>query len=188
MHGLCDRLLSTQWCILINGALMKKLIPLLIILTVMGIIAIIFISMAKDKQPITIVKNNTQMKALPLKVNFTNDSYCKMLITTERNSVQVVSPNGNTWFFDDPGCMVLWIQDKSFKEKAKIWVYSIDTKKWIDAKHAWYGVTDQTEMHYGFGAREHKVEGNIDFKEMQLRILRGEHLGNPKIRKKLLGK
>jgi copper chaperone NosL len=167
---------------------MKKLIPLFIILTVMGIIAIIFISMAKDKQPITIVKNNTQMKALPLKVNFTNDSYCKMIITTERNSMQVVSPDGDTWFFDDPGCMVLWIQDKSFKDDAKLWVHTIDTKRWIDAKKAWYGVVDRTEMHYGFGARENEVEGTIDYKEMELRMLRGEHLANPKIRKKLLGK
>lgn len=167
---------------------MKKLIPLLIILAVIGIIAIIFISMAKDKQPITIVKNNTQMKVLPLKVNFTNDPYCKMLITTERNSVQVVSPDGNTWFFDDPGCMILWIQDQSFKDDAKIWVHTIDTNRWVDAKKAWYGVTDRTEMHYGFGAREKKVDGAIDFKEMELRMLRGEHLVNPKIRKKLLGR
>jgi copper chaperone NosL len=167
---------------------MKKLIPLIIILLVIGIIAMIFISMAKDKQPVTVVKNNTKMEALPLKVNFTNDSYCKMLITTERNSMQVVAPDGKTWFFDDPGCMVLWLEDKPFKAHAKIWVNTIDTNRWIDAKKVWYGVIDQTQMHYGFGARETKTEGSIDFQEMQLRMLRGEHLGNPKIRKKLLGK
>jgi copper chaperone NosL len=166
---------------------MKKLIPLLIILVIMSIIAVVFVSMAKDKQPVVIVKNNTEMKALPLKVNFTNDAYCKMLITTKRNSMQVVSPDGKTWFFDDPGCMVLWLQDKSFKVDAKLWVYTIDTKTWLDAKTAWYGIKDKTEMHYGFGAREKKTEGSIDYIEMELRILRGEHLGNPKIRKKLLG-
>lgn len=166
---------------------MKKLLPLLIILLVMSIIAMIFISMAKDTQPVTVLKNNTEMKALPLKVNFTNDSYCKMLITTKRNSVQVVSPDGKTWFFDDPGCMVLWLEDKSFKADVKIWIYTIDTKQWIDAKTAWYGIKDKTEMHYGFGAREQKVEGTIDFDEMQLRMLRGENLANPKIRKKILG-
>ena len=167
---------------------MKKLIPLIIIVLVIGIIAMIFISMAKDKQPVTVVKNNTKMEVLPLKVNFTNDSYCKMLITTEKNSMQVVAPDGKTWFFDDPGCMVLWLEDKPFKAHAKIWVNTIDTHRWIDAKNAWYGVIDQTQMHYGFGARETKTEGSIDFQEMQLRMLRGEHLGNPKIRKKLLEK
>mgnify|MGYP001551634868 FL=1 len=109
-----------------------------------------------------------------------------MLITTQRNSMQVVSPDGKTWFFDDPGCMVLWLKDKSFKADAKLWVYTIDTKQWIDAKTAWYGVKDKTAMHYGFGAREKKTEDSIDYKEMELRMLRGENLSNPKVRKKLL--
>lgn len=166
---------------------MKKLIPLFIVLVIMSIIAVVFISMAENKQPVSIVKNNIEKKPLPLKVNFTNDAYCKMLITTKRNSMQVVSPDGKTWFFDDPGCMVLWLQDKPFKADAKLWVYTIDTKQWIDAKTAWYGIKDKTEMYYGFGARENKTEGSIDYREMELRMLRGENLSNPKIRKKLLG-
>ncbi len=167
---------------------MKKLLPLLIILVILGISAVIFVSIAKKDQPITIVKGNMEMKALPLKVNFTNDPYCKMLITKERNTAQVVSPEGKTWFFDDPGCMVLWLQDKGFKNEAKLWVHSMDTDKWIDAKIASYGVKDKTEMHYGFGARENKTDETIDFTEMELRMYRGENLTNPKIRKKLLGK
>jgi len=167
---------------------MKKLLPLVIIFLILGITAVIFVSMAKNDQPVTIVKGNTEMKALPLKVNFTNDPYCKMLIIEQRNSTQVVSPDGNTWFFDDPACMVLWLQDKAFKDTAKLWIHSIDTKQWIDARKAWYGRADQTAMHYGFGAREHKDENAIDFDAMSLHVLRGEHLGNPKIRKMLLGK
>ena len=167
---------------------MKKILPLLIIFVILGIIGVIFVSMAKNDQPVTIVKGNNNMVALPLKVNFTNDPYCKMLITTKRNTSQVASPNGRTWFFDDPACMVLWLQDKSFKDTAKLWIYSIDTKQWIDARKASYGRADETAMHYGFGAREHKSEGTIDFETMALYVQRGEHLGNPKIRKMLLGK
>lgn len=167
---------------------MKKLYPLLIILVILGIIGVIFVSMAKNDQPVTIVKGNTKMEALPLKVNFTNDPYCKMLITTQRNSTQAVAPDGSTWFFDDPACMVLWLQDKAFKDTAKLWIYTIDTKQWIDARKAWYGRTDETAMHYGFGARENQAENTIDFTTMQLHLYRGEHLGNPKIRKMLLEK
>ena len=167
---------------------MKKILPLLVILLILGITAVVFVSMAKNDQPITIIKGNTEMKALPLKVNFTNDPYCKMLIIEQRNSTQVVSPDGKTWFFDDPACMVLWLEDKTFKETAKLWIHSIDTKQWIDAKEAWYGRADKTAMHYGFGAREHKTENAIDFAAMSLHVLRGEHLGDPKIRKMLLGK
>ncbi|CAA6823712.1 MAG: Unknown protein [uncultured Sulfurovum sp.] len=167
---------------------MKKILPLLIIFVILAIAAVIFVSMATKDQPITIIKGNTDMKPWPLKVNFTNDPHCKMLITEQRNSSQVVAPDGRTWFFDDPACMVLWIEHKPFEKTAKLWIHSIDTKKWIDARKAWYGRADKTAMHYGFGAREHKVEGTIDFTTMRLYVFRGEHLGNPKIRKKLLGK
>jgi len=166
---------------------MKKLLPLLVTLFFMAIVAMIVISMAKEEQPVTIIKGNTEQKALPIKLGFTNDTQCKMLIKSEENTAQVVAPDGRTWFFDDPGCMVLWLKGKSFKDKAKLWVHSLDTKRWIDAKTAYYGVTDHTAMHYGFGAREKPAQGLIDYTEMHLRMLRGENLTDPKIRKKLTG-
>ena len=165
---------------------MKKFLPLLVVIVFMSIVAMIFVSMAKENQPITIVKGNIEQKPLPLKLNFTNDTQCKMLIKTEENTAQVVAPDGRTWFFDDPGCMVLWLEGKPFKESAKLWVHTLDSKQWVDAKTASYGVAEHTAMHYGFGARE-KIDKSIDYKEMRLRMLRGENMTNPKIRKKLLG-
>jgi len=165
---------------------MKKLLPLLVTIVFMSMIAMIFISMAKENQPITIVKGNLEMKALPIKLNFTNDTECKMLIKTIENAAQVVVPDGRTWFFDDPGCMVLWLEGKGFKEDAKLWVHTLDSKKWVDARKASYSVTEHSAMHYGFGAREN-IDKSINYKEMRLRMLRGENMTNPKIRKKLLG-
>lgn len=166
---------------------MKKLLPLIVIFLILAISAIIFISIAKENQPLTIEKGNRDKKALDFKLNFTNDSYCKMIINKRENSLEVVNSDGQTWFFDDPVCMVKWLENKSFKKEAKIWVYTLDTNQWIDAKKAWYGVTDKTAMHSGFGARENKTEKSIDFTEMSLRSLRGETLDNPKTSKKLLG-
>ena len=166
---------------------MKKVLPLLVTFVFMAIIAMIVISMAQEEQPVTIVKGNVAMKALPIKLNFTNDTQCKMLIKSEKNTAQVAIPDGRTWFFDDPGCMVLWLEGKPFKDTAKLWVHSIDTQKWVDAKEAHYGITDHTAMHYGFGARENMADKTIDYAEMCLRMLRGENLTDPKIRKKLTG-
>ncbi len=166
---------------------MKKIAPILGTLIFIGIVAIIFISLAKKEQPVTIVKGNRAFKPLPIKLNATNDTQCKMLIKSLRNAVEVIAPDGRTWFFDDPGCMVLWLQDKKWKDRAKLWVHTLDTKRWIDAQKAWYGIKDATAMHYGFGAREKRCKECIDFKQMYLRMLRGENLSNPKIRKKLLG-
>ncbi len=166
---------------------MKKLIPLIVIILMLAIIATIFVSMAKNDQPITIVKGNMEMKALPIKLNHTNDTQCAMLIKTDYNTAQVAVPDGRTWFFDDPGCMVLWIKDKSFYKEAKLWVHTIDSKQWIDARKAHFGITDHSEMGYGFGARVHETNTTINFEEMSLRMLRGENLTDPRIRKKLLG-
>ena len=166
---------------------MKKVMPILGTLIFIAIIAVIFVSMAREEQPVTLVKGNTAFKPLPIKLDRTNDTECKMLIKTERNAAEVIAPDGRTWFFDDPGCMILWLKSRPWKEKATLWVHTLDTKRWIDARKAWYGVRDATAMHYGFGAREKKCDDCIDFREMQLRMLRGENLSNPKIRKKLLG-
>jgi len=165
----------------------KKLIPIFSTLLFVAVIAVIFVSLAREEQPVTIVKGNTDFKPLPIKLNATNDTQCKMLIKSERNAVEVIAPDGRTWFFDDPGCMILWLESREWKDRARLWVHTLDTKRWIDARKAWYGVRDATAMHYGFGAREQRCEDCIDFEQMRLRMLRGENLTNPKIRKKLLG-
>ena len=166
---------------------MKKLLPLLSIALLIAVIAIVFVSMAKKDAPVTIVKGNTVFKPLPIKINHTNDTQCAMLIKSERNAAEVIAPDGRTWFFDDPGCMILWLQEREWADKAVLWVHTLDTNRWIDARKAWYGVSDATEMHYGFGAHEKRCKECIDFEQMRLRMLRGENLTNPKIRKKLLG-
>jgi hypothetical protein len=90
--------------------------------------------------------------------------------------------------FDDPGCMVLWMEKHGIDpRKAKIYVYTRDTKRWIDATKAHYSQTDPTPMGYGFGAYEKPAKDRIAFEEMRLRVLRGLTLKDPKIRKKLLG-
>ncbi len=150
-------------------------------------IAIVFVSMAKKDAPIAVLEGNTAFKPLPIKIGKTNDTQCAMIIKSERNAAEVIAPDGRTWFFDDPGCMILWLKDRKWADKAVLWVHTIDTKRWIDARGAWYGIKDHTEMRYGFGAREKRCNDCIDFDEMRLRMLRGENLTDPKIRKKLLG-
>jgi len=113
---------------------------------------------------------------------------CRMPVLSLSNSVQIITSDGKTWFFDDVGCMVLWIEEnKEMLNKLVIWVYAHDTKQWVDAKKAYYSLTDRTPMRYGFGAYEKAQENLISFEKMRLRMLRGLTLKDPKIRKHLLG-
>jgi hypothetical protein len=69
----------------------------------------------------------------------------------------------------------------------KIEIFSNDTKRYIDAKVAYFIINDKTPMNYGFVAYENEVNDSIKADEVELKILRGEHMANPKIRKQILG-
>lgn len=84
--------------------------------------------------------------------------------------------------------MALWFKNIEFQKDAVLWVYTNDTKEYIDARKAWYDKVSATTMGYGFGAYKEKKEGMISFDDMLVKMYRGENLTNPLIRKKLLGK
>jgi nitrous oxide reductase accessory protein NosL len=82
--------------------------------------------------------------------------------------------------------MVLWLKDKKMSD-LKLWVYTNDSHRWIEAKDAYFSVDEVTPMRHGFGAYEHKKDEFIEYDEVKNRVLRGEDLTNPIIRKKILG-
>jgi nitrous oxide reductase accessory protein NosL len=166
---------------------MKKLVPFVVVLVIVAIIATIFISLAKEQKMITVIENNFDKKPLPITLGKYQDSYCGMIINELDYAAQSITKDGVTRFFHDVGDVVEFIKDKNNKEKITIWVWAKDSKKWIDAKKAWFSTDELTPMKYGFGAYEKKKDNYIDYKEMFLRVVRNETLRNPKIRKKVLG-
>jgi len=136
---------------------------------------------------VVIKEGNLKMLPLKMELNKHQDSDCGMVIEDLEYASQVVAPSGKTWFFHDHGGFVNWLKDKEFKEDAAIWVMSRDSKKWIDAKKSYYSLTEITPMGYGFGAYESEKEGRVEYEEMRLKMLRGETMNNPRIKKQLLG-
>ncbi|MBL0709024.1 MAG: hypothetical protein JJW00_08255 [Sulfurimonas sp.] len=166
---------------------MKKMLPFFIISIFVAIIVGVFFSLASQKQMIVTIKNNTDKLPIKMQINKYQDSDCGMIIDNMEYISQVISPSSQTWFFHDHGGFVKWLEDKEFKDEAIIWVMSRDTKRWIDARKAFYSLRDTTPMGYGFGAYENRSSQYIDFDTMKLKMLRGETLNNPRIRKQLLG-
>jgi len=167
---------------------MKKILPFITLIIIIAIIIIIFLSMSQKKQMVVLKEGNTTLTPLEIILGKYQDSDCGMVIDKMDYVSQVIAPDGKTWFFHDHGGMANWLKDKAFKDNAKIWVMSKDTKQYIDARTAWYSRTDNTPMRYGFGAYEVKQDGFITFDEMGLKVLRNETLRNPYIQKELLGK
>lgn len=165
----------------------KNITPIIIILIIVSIILVVFLSMANSQNMTVVSLNNHKKEVLPMVVGKFQDSDCGMVIDELEFSSQIISPSGKTWFFHDHGGMAHWIANKSFKEDAVIWVKTLDTKRYIDGREAWYSRTDNTPMDYGFGAYEIKNDNLIDFETMFLYMNRGENLTNPFIKKQLLG-
>ena len=110
---------------------------------------------------------------------------CTMPLTTKLHTAQAVMPDGKVYFFDDPGCMAKWYLKQKSKN-FKLWVYTDDTHRYIEAQKAWYRLGDKTPMNYGFGAYEKRPEGGVDFKTFIAMMARGENLTNPALRKRYL--
>ena len=165
---------------------MKKFVPFLVVFLIVSIIIGVFLSLASNKQMIVIKEGNLKRLPLQMQLHKIQDSDCGMVIEDLTYASQVIAKDGRTWFFHDHGGFIHWLKDKEFKNDVKIWVMSKDTKKWIDAKNAFYSLDDITPMGYGFGAYENKQNWHVDFNTMKLKMLRGETMNNPQIRKKLL--
>lgn len=163
------------------------LAPVLVVLTLVVIIVVIVISRAQQQQMVTVVEGNTEQKVLEIRLGHYQDTQCGMPVEHLKDSAQLSMPDGKTWFFDDVGCLVNWISGKPVTEQARMWVYTRDTGRWIEAASAWYSLTDTTPMQYGFGAYETQQQGFVDFETVKLRMLRGENLTDPYVRRELLG-
>lgn len=167
--------------------MIRKIQPVLTVLVFAVIVAVLFFYLASTKKMIVVKDGNINQLPTEMESGIYQDSDCGMVIDDLSDASQVISKSGKSWFFHDHGGMIKWLEEKEFRDNAKIWVMSRDTKRWIDAKEAFYSLKDKTAMGYGFGAYEKNGDGYVDFETMRLRMLRGETLRNPLIRKQLLG-
>jgi nitrous oxide reductase accessory protein NosL len=101
---------------------------------------------------------------------------CQMMLSDRNFSAQVrVFPKNKrskVYKFDDLGCAVLWLDQKEWKDdpQTEIWVNDYKTRKWIDARKAWYIKDEISPMGYGLGAQSDKTAGALDFTQAKVHI------------------
>ncbi len=162
--------------------------PILLILVLILVITTIFSFLGKSQQMTVVYEGNSNRDSVSMTTGKFQCGECGMLINNLNFASQVVAPDGKTWFFDDHGCMAVWLSARPFKDEAIIWVKDLPSGEWIDGKLAWYSRDDQTPMSYGFGAYRTYGEGLIGFTHMQQAMLKGETMANLSFRKQLLEK
>ncbi len=74
--------------------------------------------------------------------------HCAMLVSEHASAAELVTRDGDRKFFDDIGCMAMWIKEHG--EPAKAWVRAPDDSGWVDARTAKYRTDAKTPMDYGF--------------------------------------
>ncbi|MCL2725181.1 MAG: nitrous oxide reductase accessory protein NosL [Polyangiaceae bacterium] len=93
-------------------------------------------------------------------------AHCKMLVGDRRFAAQAVN-DGDRFFFDDIGCMVLWLDEHGHKPGAT-WVHDANANRWLDAKTARYEDGKKTPMDFGFEAHS---EGGVGWDEMRTQVI-----------------
>ncbi len=149
---------------------MRILLQIAIFFAVVAFIVGIFKLFEIKNRPVITEEAFIMKPTVKIKPNSFQDVYCKMMITDVKYATQAISKNGKSWFFDDLGCMLKWSKDKDLKDDITLWVYTIDTNRWIKFKDAWYQSGKNTPMKYGFGAYEVKQNGFIDSKTLKSKI------------------
>lgn len=113
---------------------------------------------------------------------------CNMILPESNIHTAKTIVKSKEYLFDDIGCLVLWAKDKNIEmQETKITIFANDTHKYIDSSSAFFTIHEKTPMNYGFSAYEKEMPNSIKMDEVWLRMLRGEHMANPKIRKQILG-
>jgi hypothetical protein len=165
----------------------KILINVLTFAIVIAVIIILLVSFGSSDGNRYVHKGNMQYKTISIKPKEYQCSECSMDIEELDYLAELIAKNGNTYFFDDIGCLVLWLKNHNPDTKAML-TKTLDTHKWIDVKKAWYTRIAPSPMGYGFAALENKKDTLIDYEEMKLLMLQGKNLHDPFVKKSLLGK
>ncbi len=194
---------------------MKRFLPYIFLLCVF---VLLYIQNRSTTEYIYEISGNLKKEPLPIseikKDKKVFCSECKMMVKTVRNSAQVITPKGKTYFFNDVGCMIHWVNEqKNYEEKELVmYVFVPECSCYMDAYEAWYIRDGITPLGYGvvaFGTymeaqRSDLISSSVEygyknfkgdlkaekyvyeFDEVKDFVLRGETLLHPLIRKKLL--
>lgn len=92
-------------------------------------------------------------------------AHCAMLVSDRRYAAQAVD-DGDHFYFDDIGCMVLWLEQHA---RARSWVRGGGGTSWVDAGGARYGAGAATPMDFGF---EPRADGAVAWDEVRAAVVR----------------
>lgn len=153
-----------------------------------GVLSVLILFANIEEKNVYVVHGNAEKQPLEIVFEKYFCSQDRVPIKELFNTAQAVRANGDTYFFNDVGSFLLWLNRQEDKDELVTWVYAQDTERYVPAKGAWYSRVEITPMGYGFGAYEYHIYGTADyyFNEAERFALRGETLWHPMVRSLLI--
>jgi hypothetical protein len=143
----------------------------LVILAIFSVLILVLFSTTNFQKLTVVKKNNISKQPITLKANLYKDRYCNMTIKDINHSAQAILKNNDTLFFDDIGCLILWLETQKDKKNIVLWIFSHDTKKYINARDSWYLYGIKTPMHYNYVAYSKHIKNSISFNILKKIVL-----------------
>lgn len=78
---------------------------------------------------------------------------CRMLVSDPSFAAQLHTGSGDVLFFDDPGDLLLYLDDVDVDVRA-VYLHHLEEDRWIPASDAAFVPAEPTPMGYGLGAVE----------------------------------
>ena len=85
-------------------------------------------------------------------------AHCAMVVSEPRFAAQALEDDGTRTYFDDVGCLALWIDER---RAARAWARDGAAGPWVDVTKARFRAGEQTPM--GFGHVVDLDHGDLDW-------------------------
>ena len=105
-------------------------------------------------------------------------SHCRMHVGDPHFAAQVQQQDGQVFNFDDPGCMLTWLDGKHGPVHAA-YVHHHTQDRWLPLKDAAFVEVTPTPMGFGLGAVSPGEPGALPLEQARLRMGHG-HMGGMK--------
>ncbi len=100
-------------------------------------------------------------------------AHCRMSVGDPAYAAQLVTRDGDVAFFDDPGCLLHYLDDRA-PEVHRVWFHDSTSDRWLsDAEVGFMTATAGTPMGYGLAAVPAATPGAIDLGLARRRLTAG---------------
>lgn len=96
-------------------------------------------------------------------------TYCRMLISEPRFAAQLVAQDGSVSSFDDPGCLLAYLEERQPSVGA-LWFHHDREERWLSEAQVAFEEVPHTPMGYGLGAVEAGSPGALGLAEARARV------------------